>query len=220
MTVEGAFKLYMATRLHFLGAFDVFETNGKFSWMNKVVDRKDLNLVSYYMKEADTERKIIELTAANMLYGYKDFLYNDPDEGLKNFAHWNMVKSSLSHILDRDLSYIGSMIDSGKCKSLRDFFQKNFISSVLSMKIEYETIILINRRFPVIDMIGGFDGGKYKVRLEKADKFVAKGTLASKHSAVIDDFLENLVLRHLLTLPKISIPAATLNDKKILASGL
>jgi hypothetical protein len=150
-----------------------------------------LKLIQYFMKDANTERKVIELTAANMLYGYKDFLYNDPEEGLRNFTHWNMVKGSLGHILSRDLSHIGSMIDSGHCKSIEGYFQKRFISSVLSCKIEYESVIMLNHKLPVIDMISGFDGVKYSVRMHKANQFVNKGTLASKHSAVIDDFLQN-----------------------------
>lgn len=148
-----------------------------------------------FIKAVKTERSIIELTAANMLYGHKDFLYSDPDEGLDNFSHWNMIKQSFDHVLDRDLSWIGSLIDSGKCSSLESFLQKRFVSAVLSKHIQYETVIMLNRHTPIFNMIEGFDAPKYIIRMDKANRFVKQGTLALKHSSRIDDFLSNYNLK-------------------------
>jgi hypothetical protein len=195
VTPEKAFRLYITTRLHFITNYDVFQSNGKLSWSPTESSRRDFNRILPFTKALKTEREIIELTAANMLYGFKDFLYSDPEEGLENYSHWNMVKQSFDHVLDRDLSWIGSLIDSGKAKSLEEFLQKRFISAVLSRHIQYETVIMINRHTPIFSMIDGFDAPKYVVRMNKANRFVKQGTLALKHSSQIDDFFSNYKLK-------------------------
>lgn len=195
MTPEKAFRLYIATRLHFTTQYDVFQSQGKLSWIPNESNRRDFTRIIPFIKEVKTERALIELTAANMLYGHKDFLYAEPEEGIDNYSHWNMVKQSFDHVLDRDLSWIGTQIDSGKCQSLEGFLQKRFISAVLSRHVQYESIIMINRHIPIYHMIDGFDAPKYIDRMVKANLFVKKGTLAIKHSSRIDDFFSNYKLK-------------------------
>lgn len=195
MTPEKAFRLYITTRLHFITDYDVFKSKGNLSWAPSESTRRDFHRISPFIKALKTERAIIELTAANMLYGHKDFLYTDPDEGLENYSHWNMVKQSFDHVLDRDLTWIGTLIDSGKAKSLEGFLQKRFISAVLSRHIQYETIIMLNRHTPIFSMIDGFDSPKYIVLMNKANRFVKQGILASTHSRRIDEFFSNYKLK-------------------------
>jgi hypothetical protein len=195
MTPETAFRLYITTKLHFTTDYDVFNAGGRLNWNPSRDNRKDLNLILPFVKKLTTEREMIELTAANMLYGYPTFLYDDPEEGFENFSQWNMVKQSFDHVLDRDLAMIEAEIDSGRCDSLEDFLQKRFISFVLSKKIQYESIIMINRHTPIYSMIDGFDSPKYIVRMDKANMFVKKGTLSYKHQSRIDNFFSNYKLR-------------------------
>jgi hypothetical protein len=189
MTPEVAFKLYLATRLHFLTKYDVFKSNGKFKGQDKVIDRKDLYLVNQISKNK-SERDFIELCVANFLYGNDKFLY-EPVYAEDNYEHWLKVKQSIGYTLERDLSYIELQLMK-RDMSLNDYLRDRVISDLLSRKVEYESIIMLNRKIEVIDKISGFDSDKYKVRMHKSNKFVTKGTLADKHSSHIDNFLSNV----------------------------
>lgn len=191
MTSEKAFKLYMAIRLHFtVDGYDVFENGGKFSWQNTVSERKDFALINMLMKCVTTERQLIELCVANHLYGYPQFLY-EPGNAEDNYKHYVKNKESLTHILDQNLSHIELTLLQRKL-TLQDYLRDRVISDLLSSKVEYETLIMLDRKHPVIDLISGFDSTKYKVRMHKASKFVNKGTLGIRHISRIDSFLSSI----------------------------
>ncbi len=191
MTNEKAFRLYLAVRLHFLTNFDVFESKGRFRGQNKVLDRKDVPLITELIKKANNnERELIEICVSNFLYGNDKFLY-DHSSIDENYAHWSTVKQTISHCLDRDLSYIDLQLMKKQC-SLNDYLNTWVISDLFSRKIEYESLIILDRKLPVIDSIAGFEGDKYKVRMHKANRFVTKGVLAELHSSRIDNFISNI----------------------------
>lgn len=190
MSPEVAFRLYMATRLHFLTKYDVFEAGGRFKWQSRVTDRDDLNLIKQIIKKVKTERELIEYCVANFLYGNDNFLYSDA-YSQDNYDHWLKVKQSISYILERDMSYIELQLMKNDI-TLTDYLRDKVISDILSRKVEYETLIILDRKIKVIDNISGFDADKYKVRMHKSDKFVTKGILADKHSSQIDRFLINV----------------------------
>lgn len=191
MTFEKAFKLYMAIRLHFTSAdYDVFENGGRFSWQSTVSERNDFNLIGTLIKCVSTERQLIELCVANHLYGYPQFLY-EPDTAADNYKHYVKVKESLTNTLDKDLSYIELQLMRRKI-TLDEYLRNQIISDLLSGRVEHESIIMLDRRIPVIDKLDGFDSTKYKVRMHKASKFVNKGTLGLRHISRIDSFLSNI----------------------------
>ena len=191
MTSEKAFKLYMAIRLHFTtDGYDVFENGGRFSWQNTVNERRDFGLINQLIKCVDTERQLIELCVANHLYGYPQFLY-EAGNAEENYKHYTKNKESLTHILDQNLSHIEMVLLQRKL-SLQDYLSNQVISDLLSGRVEYESLILLDRKIPIIDNIAGFDATKYKVRMHKASKFVNKGTLGLRHISRIDSFLSNL----------------------------
>lgn len=191
MTFEKAFKLYMALRLHFtVEDYDVFENGGRFSWQSTVNERNDFNLIGSLVKIVSTERQLIELCVANHLYGYPQFLY-EPDNAGDNYKHYVKVKESLTNTLDKDLSYIELQLMQRKT-TLTEYLRNQIISDLLSGRVEHESLIMLDRKFPVIDKISGFDCTKYKVRMYKANKFVNKGTLGLRHISRIDSFLSNI----------------------------
>lgn len=190
MTKDKAFKLYLATRLHFLTKYDVFQAKGRFNGMETSTQRKDFGLIHGIMGLVTTERELIELCAANFLYGYKNFLYQ-PENAEDNYKHWLMVKGALTYCLERDLSYIDLYMMKKQC-SLNDYLEKQVVSDLLSRTIEYETIILMNRKIPVIDKICGFESDKYRVLMHKANGFVTQGILAEQHRSHLDIFLNNI----------------------------
>lgn len=187
MTSEKAFQLYFAIRLHFNSAYDVFERGTNFKGKGEVTGRKDFSLIFPIMKEVDTERQLIELCVANNLYGNPDFLY-DHQWAVDNYKHWCKVKESLEFTLDKDLSYIEfQMMKSNG--TLDSYMRDHVISDLLSQRIEYESIIMLDRKVGCIDQIQGFDSSKYIARMRKASKFVNKGTLGLRHISRIDTFL-------------------------------
>jgi len=187
MTAEKAFQLYFAVRLYFSSGFNIFEYGTNFKGKNEVQERNDFYLILPIMKMVETERQMIELCVANNLYGNSEFLY-DPSFAEDNFKHWTKVKDSLDYTLERDLDYIEFECFKRKW-SLDDYLSRQIISDLLSQKVEYECIILLDRRSSCMHKIQGFDSSKYTDRMVKASKFVAKGTLGHRHISRIDNFL-------------------------------
>lgn len=190
MTPEKAFQLYFAIRLHFTSKFDVFEMGTNFKGKNDVRDRKDFGLIYPITKVAETERDMIEYCVANHLYGNPEFLYDD-EWAVENYKHWQTVKQSLTYSLEKDIGTIETYLWNQKC-SLQDYLRNQVISDLLSHRVEYESLMLIDRRYPIIDSMQGFDALKYKVRMHKASKFVNKGTLDHRHQSHIDSFIATL----------------------------
>lgn len=191
MTNEKAFELYFKTRLHFLTSYDVFENSGKVRGLGRLRERKDFPLIVPIAKKVQNERNLIEFCVSNFLYGNDNFLYDENEYAEQNYIHWLKVKESIGRTLQRDLNYIELQCLTHEC-SLNTYFEKKAISDLLSRKIEYESIIMLNRHQPVIDYLSGFESDKYKVRMHKANMFVTKGTLAPMHISHIDKFLSNL----------------------------
>ena len=187
MTSEKAFQLYFSVRLHFNSEYDVFERGTNFKGKNEISSRKDFALILPIMKQVNSERELIELCVANNLYGNPDFLYDD-QWASENYKHWCKVKDSIEFTLDKDLSYIEFQLMKNN-GTLDDYMSNCVISDLLSQRIEYESVIMLDRKANCIDKIQGFDSGKYMARMRKASKFVNKGTLGLRHISRIDTFL-------------------------------
>jgi len=190
MTDEKAFQLYFAIRLHFTTKYDVFVHGTNFKNKSEVSERNDFWLIKSFLKIANSERKLIELCVANHLYGNPEFLYKQ-DYAEDNYKHWNKVKESIDYTLFRDLSYIELQMLRNKI-SLDQYLSTKVISDILSAKVEYESIILLDRSIECIQKIAGFDATKYQVRMYKSSKFVNKGTLSVSQLSHIDNFLNNI----------------------------
>jgi hypothetical protein len=191
MTKEKAFQLYMATRLHFLTKYDVFASKGNFAWKEKVSGRNDIGLILPFLKITKTERELIELCVSNFLYGNDNFLY-DSSYAEDNYIHWLKVKQSISYCLERDLGYIEFQLMKNSI-DLDTYLRDRVISDLLSRKVEYESIVLMDRYHPLIDSIAGFDSDKYKARMKKADKFILLGSLNEQMKNTLENFFESIV---------------------------
>ena len=194
MTSEKAFQLYFAIRLYFNAGFDVFARGTNFKGKNEVSERNDFKLILPFLKIVQTEREMIELCVANNLYDNSEFLY-DHSYAEENYKHWTKVKESLDYTLERDLGHIEFACFKRKW-SLDEYLRNEVIGDLLNQTIEYESIIMLDRRANCIDKIQGFDSSKYKDRMVKASKFVAKGALGHNHISRIDSFLANLKGSH------------------------
>ncbi len=191
MTSENAFQIYFAIKLHFTGSYDVFKSGTNFTGKGTVCERNDFKLILPILKLVDTERQLVEFCVSNHLYGNPDFLYNDIDS-LDNYKHWCKVKDSLEYTLDKDLSHIELFLLKNKC-DFDTYLEKFVISDLLSKKVEYESLILLNHSSnDIIDKISGFDAIKYKVRMHKASRFVNKGTLGHRHISRINNFKQSI----------------------------
>ena len=190
MTSENAFQIYFALKLHFTSSYDVFTSGINFKGKGSVKDRNDFNLILPIIKQVDTERQLVEFCVSNHLYGNPDFLYNDID-AYDHYKHWSKVKESLEYTLDKDLSYIELFLLKNRC-DFDEYLSNHVISDLLSNKIEYESLILLNHSCDIINKISGFDAVKYKVRMHKASRFVNKGTLGHRHSSRINIFKQSI----------------------------
>ena len=187
MSPEKAFQLYFAVRLHFTSSYNVFVSGTNFNGKYDVSSRKDFGLIIPIMKCINTERELIEFCVANYLYGNSNFLY-DPEWADANYNHWLMVKQSLTYTLEKDLSTIELYMMAKSC-TLEEYLRNQVISDLLSQRVEYESLMLLDRKTPIIDKIHGFDALKYITRMSKASMFVNKGTLDLRHLSHIDNFL-------------------------------
>jgi hypothetical protein len=190
MTSEKAFQLYFAIKLHFTTDYNVFEQGTNFRGKSTLPTRKDFKLIEPLVDSVKTERQFIELCVCNHLYGNHNFLYDDTF-AYDNYTTWCRNKQSLDYIFERDLDYIEFYMLKYNC-SLDKYLSEHVISDLLSSKIEYESLILLNRDIQVIDLISGFDAIKYRVRMHKANLFVNKGTLGLRHINRIDTFKQSL----------------------------
>lgn len=191
MTPEKAYKIHMAIMLHFkVPSYDVFERNGRFNWQENVSERADFPLIKPIMKIAKNERSLVQLCAANHLYGYPNYLYDD-SIARDSYEHFIKVKESLSYYLDQNLSHIELTLIKKRC-TLQQYLKSDVLSDLLNGKVEYESMILLDMKIPFIQELTGFESTKYKVRMHKAKRFVNKGTLGHNHISQIDNFLENI----------------------------
>lgn len=190
MTSEKAFQLYFAIRLYYNTGFDIFQNGTNFKGKNEVYKRNDFHLIDFVKKLVKTERELIELCVANNLYGNSDFLY-EHDFAEVNYKRWNRIKNSLTYSLSRDLDYIFNRCQEKK-RDLTWYLKTQVINDLLSQKIEYESIIMLDRQAGCMDEIQGFDSSKYTDLMVKTSKFVNKGVLGHNHKSHIDSFLAQM----------------------------
>lgn len=175
----------MATRLHFLTSYDVFASKGRFRWQSKIISRNDIQLVRYLLTLAKTERELIELCVSNFLYGNDAFLYNEEFTEI-NYKRWVKNKESQTYVLERDIWTIENVMET-KNITYNQLLNTSGIDLLMSKKIEFESIIIINRRIESINLLDGYGKDKIINRLQKANKFVTNGILALTHQSIIDN---------------------------------
>jgi hypothetical protein len=59
------------------------------------------------------------------------------------------------------------------------------ISDLLSGKIQYESLIIIQRYIPIYDMIRGYNTDEFVTRMKKANKFVIGGKQFDLHREIV-----------------------------------
>lgn len=190
MTSEKAFQLYFAIRLYYKTGFDIFQNGTNFKGKNEVSERNDFQLITPIKKLVNTERELIELCVANNLYGNSEFLY-ESEFAETNYKRWLKIKHSLTYSLSRDLDHISDLCQQKK-QNLTWYLKSQVINDLLSQKVQYESIILLDKQAGCMDEIQGFDSSKYTDRMVKSSKFVNKGALGHIHKSHIDSFLAQL----------------------------
>jgi len=184
ITVEKAFKLYMACRLHFLHNYDIFDSKCRFKNQEKVHTRQDLFLVKGLIAIAPEPKDFIDLCVANYLYGNDNFLYGDSYTE-ENYKRYKRTKESLTYTLQQDVNRILDEIDM-QDKTLREYAATYLISDLLSRKIQPESVIIIQRYIPILDMIEGYNAEAFRKRMHKANKFVVGGRTYDLHRDIVN----------------------------------
>jgi hypothetical protein len=179
--VEKAFKLYMALRLHFTSNYDVFDHKGRFKNQSKVMSREDVYLVKGLVGIAPEPKDFIDLCVANFLYGNANFLYGQ-EYVQENYTKWRRNKESITYQLQQDVNHIDLYAD-----SLQQYMATRAISDLLSGKIQYESLIIIQRYIPIYDMIRGYNTDEFVTRMKKANKFVIGGKQYPLHREIVSN---------------------------------
>jgi hypothetical protein len=195
ITVEKAFQLYMAVRLHFTSDYDVFKHKGRFKMQSKVASRTDLYLVKGLISMAPEGREFVELCACNFLYGNDKFLYGH-EYVQENWAKWRKNKEAITYTLQSDVNHILQRMEmqewthGNSAYTFSDYLKNEAISDLLSGKIQYETLIISERYFPTLDRIQGFNAETYIRRMKKANKFVIGGRTYDLHREIVNNLKE------------------------------
>lgn len=188
ITVEKAFQLYMAVRLHFTSDYDVFKHKGRFKQQSRVTSRTDLYLVKGLIGMAPEGKDFVELCACNFLYGNEKFLYGS-DYVQENYAKWRKNKEAITYMLQSDMDNISWWCDFNGC-DINGYMEHQAISDLLSGKIQYETLIISERYKPVLGKIQGFNAETYVRRMKKANKFVIGGRTYDLHREIVINSLQ------------------------------
>ena len=188
ITVEKAFQLYMAVRLHFLSDYDVFKHKGRYKQQSRVASRTDLYLVKGLISMAPEGKDFVELCACNYLYGNDKFLYGS-EYVQENYAKWRKNKESITYMLQSDMDTISMWCDVNDA-NLAGYMRDQAISDLLSGKIQYESLIISERYIPVLDKIQGFNAETYVKRMKKVNKFVIGGRTYDLHREIVNSLQE------------------------------
>lgn len=188
LTVEKAFQLYMAVRLHFTTPYDVFKHKGRFKQQSMVMSRSDVYLVKGLIAMAPEGREFVELCAANFLYGNDNFLYGS-EYVQENWAKWRRNKESITYMLQSDVNHIHDRIEF-QCWTFSDYLKNDAISDLLSGKIQYESLIISERYIQTLDRIQGFNAETFIQRMKKANKFVIGGRVYDLHREIVNNLKE------------------------------
>lgn len=189
ISMNEAYRIYFATKLHFTTKYDVIESKGRVK--NLSPKDNDLSLLKNICRNLKTRRELVEYCVSNHLYGNKNFLYSDCDISDNNYKKWLSVKESLNYSVQKDLGYL-DLCCLKKQYTFEDYLKYQLISDLYSNKIEYETVIVLSEQEPELyNMIGGYESESIVTRLKKASKFVQSGNVSSAQINAIRTFLAN-----------------------------
>lgn len=181
----------MASKLHFTTNYDAVKSKGQVK--NLKPKSNELTLLKPICKDLKTRRELVEYCISNLLYGNKNFLYQEKDFSDNNYTHWLKVKESLNYSVQKDLGYIELSCMKHEW-SFSDYLKYQLISDLYSRKVEYETVILIGEIWEELyDYIEGYEKESIVTRLKKASKFVHTGNLSSAQIQAIRTFLANTI---------------------------
>ena len=170
--IDSAWKLYLATRLHFLKGFDAIKYRGKLNHIEKTLSRPDKVLVRGALTTLDTKRDVVEFCVANFLYENDDFLYSSQDDAMQFFNDWNKYWDSFDYMIKADISSIELSMHKQKF-SFEEYMMNGVYKDVLANKIRRETLCVLSFQIPhALIYMQGFGSERFKERILRTIPFI------------------------------------------------
>lgn len=172
ISIDSAWTLYLATRLHYLHGYDAIKYKGKINSKQKQMERPDKILVRSSLSLLDDKRDVVEYCCANFLYENDNFLYSSNDDADTFFARWRKFWASAEYFLEADLSYIEIALYKNN-KSFQEYCASGLYDDILMNKIQRETVCVLAKKIPsTLALLNGFGSQQFKDRVEKTLPFI------------------------------------------------
>lgn len=172
ISLDSAWNLYLATRLHYLKGYDAIKYKGKIRYADKAQERPDKILARASLTGLTDKREVIEFCVANFLNENDNFLYESQDDATEFYSEWKKYWASVDYMLRADISAIEiSMYKSGY--SLEEYMIHGIHADVLMNRIRRETLCIITHQIPhALIYMKGFGAERMRDRVEKTLPFI------------------------------------------------
>lgn len=172
ISIESAWNLYLATRLHYLSGYDAVKYKGKILHSEKRQQRPDKILVRASLTELEEKRDVIEFCVANFLYENDNFLYESQEDASTFYKDWVKYWGSVEYMLQADLSSIEvSMYKNGH--SFEEYIIHDIYNDILMNRVRRETLCVIAHQSPhSIIYMNGFGAERLKERVIRTLPFI------------------------------------------------
>jgi hypothetical protein len=150
------YQYYSSIKLHFTSNnYDVFANKGKTKTSySAYLSRKDYKLFEAVSKYFKSDMEVIQFTAANIAYGYPNFIYAIDDGCVDNYLLFLKRKQSLTNVFKDDLAKIEWELDKGETNLFE--FKDGEIPLTFRMFmggfITIETMNILNKMFGFLDI--------------------------------------------------------------------
>lgn len=172
ISLDSAWNLYLATRLHYLKGYDAIKYKGKIRSVDKAQERPDKVLARASLTDLDDKREVIEFCIANFLNENDNFLYGCQEDAAEFYAEWKKYWGSVDYMLRADISAIEvSMYKSGY--SLEEYMIHGIHADVLMNKVRRETLCILAYQIPhSLIYMKGFGAERTRERVERTLPFI------------------------------------------------
>lgn len=166
-----AFQLYLSIRLSFLNGFDFVKYGYKTkSIEGQVLKRKDVRLIDFLIKKADTPKKLLRMCVGNFLYCNDNFLYNELFSSQNYNRHTEYMKMSRQKLQeDIDVFEIRHYTNNGIENYLAS---QEAVNDILSCKVRMESYCIINQVYDWFIPSKGYMSDKIVDRIKAGSQFI------------------------------------------------
>lgn len=175
VSLESAWSLYMAVRLHFLHDYDALKYQGRIAWADKLKDRPDKVLIRSALTDLPDKREVVEYCVANYLYENDQFLYGCKDDSDVFYGKWlKYWNASNMYHLAQEISYIEmQMMKHDVC--IEEYLMLHIYNDINMNRVSRETLCCIMNAMPHSTIyIKGVGAERLLTRVQKTIPFIQR----------------------------------------------